>query len=62
MKRPRRNHSPAFKVKVAFEALKGGKTFAQATETPAAAWRLQTCQPGPASSRSAKNAPTALSA
>jgi hypothetical protein len=31
-------------------------------EPPATAWRLQTCQPGPPSSRSAKNAPTALSA
>jgi transposase len=29
MKRPRRNHSPAFKAKVALEALKGGKTIAQ---------------------------------
>jgi transposase len=29
MKRPRRNHSPAFKAKVALEALKGEKTIAQ---------------------------------
>ena len=29
MKRPRRNHSPAFKAKVALEALKGEKTLAQ---------------------------------
>ena len=29
MKRPRRNHSPAFKAKVALEALKGEKTVAQ---------------------------------
>ena len=29
MKRPRRNHSPAFKAKVALEALKGEKTMAQ---------------------------------
>src|ERR1700722_14116929 len=29
MKRPRRNHSPAFKAKVALEALKGVKTIAQ---------------------------------
>jgi len=34
----------------------------EATKTLATAWRFQTCQPGPASSRSAKNAPTALSA
>jgi transposase len=29
MKRPRRNHSPAFKAKVALEAVKGEKTVAQ---------------------------------
>ncbi len=29
MKRPRRNHSPSFKAKVALEALKGEKTMAQ---------------------------------
>jgi transposase len=29
MKRPRRNHSPAFKAKVALEALKGEKAIAQ---------------------------------
>ena len=29
MKRPRRNHSPAFKAKVALDALKGEKTIAQ---------------------------------
>jgi transposase len=29
MKRPRRNHSPAFKAKVALEAIKGEKTIAQ---------------------------------
>jgi len=29
MKRPRRNHSPTFKAKVALEALKGEKTIAQ---------------------------------
>ena len=29
MKRPRRNHSPAFKARVALEALKGEKTLAQ---------------------------------
>ena len=29
MKRPRRKHSPAFKAKVALEALKGEKTLAQ---------------------------------
>lgn len=29
MRRPRRNHSPAFKAKVALEALKGEKTIAQ---------------------------------
>jgi transposase len=29
MKRPRRNHSPAFKAKVALEALKCKKTIAQ---------------------------------
>jgi transposase-like protein len=28
MKRPRRNHSPAFKAKVDLEALKGEKTIA----------------------------------
>jgi len=29
MKRQRRNHSPAFKAKVALEALKGEKTISQ---------------------------------
>jgi transposase-like protein len=29
MKRPRRNHSPAFKARVALDALKGEKTLAQ---------------------------------
>lgn len=29
MRRPRRNHSPAFKAKVALEAVKGEKTLAQ---------------------------------
>jgi transposase len=29
MKRPRRNHSPAFKAKVALAALKGGETLAE---------------------------------
>ena len=29
MRRPRRNHSPAFKARVALEALKGGKAVAE---------------------------------
>jgi transposase len=29
MKRPRRNHSPVFKAKVALEALRGDKTLAE---------------------------------
>ncbi len=29
MKRPRRNHSPAFKSRVALDAIKGEKTLAQ---------------------------------
>jgi transposase len=29
MKKPRRNHSPAFKARVALEALRGEKTVAQ---------------------------------
>lgn len=29
MRRPRRNHSPAFKAKVALEAVKGEKTIAE---------------------------------
>jgi transposase-like protein len=29
MRRPRRNHSPAFKARVALEALKGEKTVAE---------------------------------
>ena len=29
MKRPRRNHSPAFKAKVALAAIKGERTIAQ---------------------------------
>jgi len=29
MKKPRRNHSPAFKARVALEAIRGEKTVAQ---------------------------------
>ena len=29
MRRPRRNHSPAFKARIAKEALKGGKTISE---------------------------------
>lgn len=32
MRRPRRNHSPAFKAKVALAALKGDQTLAQLAE------------------------------
>ena len=32
MRRPRRNHSPAFKAKVAIAAVKGDQTLAQLTE------------------------------
>ena len=44
-KRPRRNHSPVFKAKVALAALKGEKTLAElavqcdAPPNPVAAWR-----------------------
>ena len=31
-KRPRRNHSPAFKAKVALDAIKGEKTLAELAE------------------------------
>src|SRR5258708_8478087 len=31
-RRPRRNHSPAFKAKVALAAVKGGRTIAQLAE------------------------------
>jgi len=31
-KRPRRNHAPAFKAKVALEALKGGQTIVELAE------------------------------
>ena len=31
-KRPRRNHAPAFKAKVALEALKGGQTIAELSQ------------------------------
>jgi transposase len=31
-KRPRRNHSPAFKAKVALAAIKGEKTLAELAE------------------------------
>ena len=31
-KRPRRNHAPAFKAKVALEALKGGQTVVELAE------------------------------
>jgi transposase len=32
MRRPRRNHSPAFKAKVALEAIRGEKTLAELAE------------------------------
>lgn len=32
MKRPRRNHSPAFKAKVALDAIRGDKTLAELAE------------------------------
>ena len=32
IRRPRRNHSPAFKAKVALAAVKGGRTVAQLAE------------------------------
>ena len=36
-RRPRRNHSPAFKVKVALAAVKGDRTIAQLAEQSALA-------------------------
>ena len=43
-KRPRRNHSPAFKAKVALAAVKGEKTLAEQFEvhaTQITTWRTQ---------------------
>ena len=46
-KRPRRNHSPAFKAKVALAAVKGEKTLAELAEqfgvhaTQITTWRSQ---------------------
>jgi transposase-like protein len=37
MKRPRRNHSPAFKAKVALDALKGEKTISKLAAQASAA-------------------------
>ena len=52
-KRPRRNHSPAFKARVALEAIKGEKTLAELAQqfdvhaNQISTWRTQllTCSP-----------------
>ncbi len=47
MKKPRRNHSPAFKARVALEALRGEKTVAEIAAhhevrpTQVTAWKTQ---------------------
>ena len=47
MRRPRRNHSPAFKAKVALDALRGDKTLAELASkhdvhpNQIAAWKTQ---------------------
>jgi transposase len=47
MRRPRRNHSPAFKARVALEAIRGDKTVAQIAAqhqvhaTQVTAWKQQ---------------------
>jgi transposase len=46
-RRPRRNHTPAFKAKVALAAIKGDRTLAQLAEqfdvdpNPIASWKAQ---------------------
>ncbi len=43
MRRKRRNHSPVFKTKVAFAALKGERTLAQlASDYDVLAWQAST--------------------
>ena len=50
MRRPRRNHSPAFKARVALEALKGEKTVAEIVQpyevhpNPVTAWKNELLQ------------------
>ena len=47
MRRPRRNHSPAFKARIALEAIRGEKTVAQIAAhhqlhvTQVTAWKTQ---------------------
>src|ERR1700730_15555534 len=49
-RRPRRNHSPAFKAKVALAAVKGDRTIAQLAEhfdvhpNQITAWKSQNCR------------------
>ena len=40
MKRPRRNHAPAFKAKVALAALKGDRTLAELAQQFDVGWRM----------------------
>ena len=43
-RRPRRNHTPAFKAKVALAALQGDRTLSQLdARTPSCGWRLTIC-------------------
>ena len=55
-RRPRRNHSPAFKAKVAFAAIKGEKTLAELAEqfdvhaNQITSWRAQLLEGQPKSS------------
>jgi len=50
MKRSRRNHSPAFKAKVALQAIRGDKTLAELTQrrqvrtAQIAAWKQQSLE------------------
>jgi transposase len=61
MKRPRRNHSPVFKAKVALEALRGDKTLAELAKqhdihpNQIASWRSQ-LRMAPSSSTTATRA------
>jgi transposase len=55
-RRTRRNHSPAFKAKVALAAIKGEKTLAELAQlhdvhpTQITAWKAQLVEGGPACS------------
>jgi transposase len=46
-RRPRRNHTPAFKAKVALAAIKGDRTLAQRPPNQITSWKAQLEGAGP---------------